>query len=102
MVGKDDDDEQRRGTDVLILDEGTSPLDGENEGVVWDAVRALVSSPRRPTVVMVTHKLEVMRLCDRIVVLGAAGRVVEEGAFGELVERKGEFARLAGGGVWES
>jgi ATP-binding cassette subfamily B (MDR/TAP) protein 1 len=101
--------EQGRGADVLILDEGTSALDGENEGVVLDAVRSLVSSPsrssrRKPTVLMVTHKLEVMRLCDRIVVLGSgrdAGRVVEQGKFEELLERKGEFARLASGGAWE-
>ena len=93
------------GADVLLIDEGTSALDGENEGVVLDAVRALVSSEkvrsRKRTVMMVTHKLEVMRLCDRIVVVGN-GRVVEEGKFEELMERKGEFARLAGGGVWES
>ena len=93
------------GADLLLIDEGTSALDGENEGVVLDAVRALVSSERsrrrKRTVMMVTHKLEVMRLCDRVVVVGN-GRVVEEGRFEELMERKGEFARLAGGGVWES
>lgn len=95
------------GADVLILDEGTSALDGENEGVVLDAVRALVSPPskgKKPTVLMVTHKLEVMRLCDRIVVLGSgreAGRVVEQGRFEDLMEMKGEFSRLASGGVWE-
>ena len=119
MRGGDDDDDDDddalvvgRGADVLMLDEGTSALDGENEGVVLDAVRELVGESgrgrgrrrRRPTVVMVTHKIEVMRLCDRLVVLGSgreAGRVVEEGRFEELMERKGEFARLASGGVWE-
>ena len=107
--GEDDGDVRvERGADVLILDEGTSALDGENESVVLDAVRALTSSGsmkrRRPTVLMVTHKLEVMRLCHRIIVLGSgrdAGRVVEEGPFDELIERKGEFARLASGGAWE-
>jgi ATP-binding cassette subfamily B (MDR/TAP) protein 1 len=76
--------------------------------VVLDVVRALVMSgqnkKRKPTMSMVTHKLEVMRLCDRIVVLGTGrdqGRVVEQGEFEELMSRKGEFARLAGGGVLE-
>jgi ATP-binding cassette subfamily B (MDR/TAP) protein 1 len=102
----DDDDDEHKGADLLILDEFTSALDGETEGAVLDAVRALVSSPshssskRKPTVLMVTHKLEVMRLCDRIVVLDS-GSVVEQGGFEELMGRKGEFARLASGGVWE-
>ena len=55
---------------MLILDEGMSALDGENERKVLDAVRAL---ERKPTVLMVTHELEVMRACDRIVVVGKGG-----------------------------
>jgi ATP-binding cassette, subfamily B (MDR/TAP), member 1 len=93
------DNNNRGGADVLILDEATSALDGENEGMILDAVRAL---ERKPTVLMVTHKLEVMRACDRIVVVGKSVRVVDDGGFEELMERRGEFARLAGGGLWES
>lgn len=78
--------------------EGMSTLDGENERKVLDAVRAL---ERKPTVSMATPKLEVMRACDRIVVVGKGGKVVEDGGFEELMERRGEFARLASGGDWE-
>jgi ABC-type transport system involved in cytochrome bd biosynthesis fused ATPase/permease subunit len=46
---------------MLILNEGTSVLDGDNEGML-DAVRAL---ERKPTVLLVMHKLEVMRACDQ-------------------------------------
>jgi ATP-binding cassette subfamily B (MDR/TAP) protein 1 len=50
---------------------------------------------------MVTPKLEVMRACDRNVVVGKGSRVVEDGGFEELMERRGEFARLASGSDWE-
>jgi ATP-binding cassette subfamily B (MDR/TAP) protein 1 len=55
---------------------------------------------RKPTVLMVTHELEVMRACDRIVVVVKGGRVVEDGGFEELMERRGEFAGSALGGDW--
>lgn len=52
--------------------------------------------------VIVTHKAEVMRMCDQVVVI-KDGEVAEEGAYEELVERKGGvFRDLARGGVWEA
>jgi ATP-binding cassette subfamily B (MDR/TAP) protein 1 len=43
--------------------------------------------------VFITHSVEAMRRCDRILCLGG-GRVVEDGTFEELVSRGGEFAQL--------
>jgi ATP-binding cassette subfamily B (MDR/TAP) protein 1 len=84
---------------ILILDECTSALDGENQGRVLETIRRLTQGGLGRTTVMVTHKVEVMKMCDRVVVVGD-GAVLEEGSFEELVKRKGVFAKLASGGEW--
>jgi ABC-type multidrug transport system fused ATPase/permease subunit len=48
------------------------------------------------TTMMVMHKLEVMMMCDRIVVVD--GGVREQGTYNELMKRKGVFASLASEG----
>ncbi|CAO1616937.1 unnamed protein product [Parajaminaea phylloscopi] len=54
----------------------------------------------RVTTIIVTHKLDEMRRCDRIVVL-EAGRVAQVGPFAELMAvRGGAFHRLATAGEW--
>ena len=58
-----------------------------------------VDREKRPTTLMVTHKVPVMRLCDRIVVL-QDGVVVESGTYDALMARRGVFAGLARGGEW--
>lgn len=81
---------------ILILDECTSALDAENETAVMETIRSVKEGR---TTVMVTHKVEVMRMCDRIVVVGD-GVVQEQGTYEDLMERKGVFATLASGGEW--
>ncbi|KIM36272.1 hypothetical protein M413DRAFT_319602 [Hebeloma cylindrosporum] len=71
---------------ILILDECTSALDGENQTKVLETIRKVKEEGSGRTTVMVTHKVEVMRLCERVVVIGDGG-VLEEGAFEELVKR---------------
>lgn len=51
-----------RHNDFLILDEGTSALDGETEQHVLDA---LVAAPAQ-TILIVTHRVSTLRLCDAI------------------------------------
>ena len=53
------------------------------------------------TTLVVTHKLAMMRMCDRILVLDG-GAVAEQGTYEELMERRGVFAQLARGGEWMS
>ena len=88
---------------ILILDECTSALDGESQGKVLETIRRVTQTQedggKGRTTVMVTHKVEVMRMCERVVVVGD-GCVLEEGSFEELVRRKGVFAKLASGGEW--
>ncbi|KDR66454.1 hypothetical protein GALMADRAFT_1152567 [Galerina marginata CBS 339.88] len=94
----------RPGARVLVLDECTSALDGANQVGVLEAILGARNEDdgekaQRRTTLMVTHKLQVMQMCDRIVVLHEGG-VVEEGTYRELVDRKGVFAQLASGGEW--
>jgi ATP-binding cassette subfamily B (MDR/TAP) protein 1 len=91
---------------LLILDECTSALDAENQRQVLEAIknvrRGANDEGQELKMVVITHKVEVMRMCDRVVVV-KDGEVCEEGAYEDLVERKGGvFRELARGGVWEA
>lgn len=81
---------------ILILDECTSALDPANQAAVLETIR---NAKLGRTTMMITHKLEAMKMCDRIIVMDD-GRVAEEGTFNDLIQRKGIFADLARGGEW--
>ncbi|KAE8250579.1 hypothetical protein A4X13_0g4590 [Tilletia indica] len=98
---------------VLILDEFTSALDRSKQA---DFIDLLVLRKRKAypeasnpfgrwfdaadvSVVVVTHNLEVMQRCDRILVL-SEGRIVQDGPYERLMATNGPFATLARGGEW--
>ncbi|KAK0212712.1 P-loop containing nucleoside triphosphate hydrolase protein [Desarmillaria ectypa] len=83
-----------RPSKILILDECTSSLDPANQAAVLETIR---HAKIGRTTVMVTHKLPVMKTCDRILVIDD-GRIAEQGTFEQLMERKGVFASLVSGG----
>ncbi|KAJ8469667.1 hypothetical protein ONZ45_g16819 [Pleurotus djamor] len=83
---------------ILILDECTSALDAANQAAVMETIH---SAKVGRTTIMVTHKVDVMRMCDRIILV-SDGRVTEQGRYDELMEKKGVFATLASGGEWQS
>ena len=85
-----------RPSHILILDECTSALDGANQAVVMETMMGAAAGR---TTVIVTHKLPVMRMCNRIVVV-QNGAIAEQGTYDELMEKKGVFAQLASGGEW--
>lgn len=85
-----------RPSNILILDECTSALDATNQAAVMETIR---QAKVGRTTLMVTHKLPVMRMCDRILVLDQ-GQVAEEGTYEMLMEENGVFAALASGGEW--
>jgi ATP-binding cassette, subfamily B (MDR/TAP), member 1 len=85
-----------RPANVLILDECTSALDGANQAAVLSTV---LGAKAGRTTIMITHKLPVMRMCDRILVVHE-GRIAEQGTYEELIARRGVFAQLASGGEW--
>ncbi|KAG2130150.1 P-loop containing nucleoside triphosphate hydrolase protein [Suillus bovinus] len=83
---------------ILILDECTSALDPANQTAVLETIQAAKVGR---TTIMVTHKVPVMKMCDRILVV-EDGQVREQGTYESLMEGKGLFARLANGGEWVS
>ncbi|KAF5351575.1 hypothetical protein D9758_007220 [Tetrapyrgos nigripes] len=91
----------RKDCRVMILDECTSALDPENQKKVMETLMDVKEDQERQmTMLMVTHKVPVMRMCDRILVV-AEGRVLEQGTYEQLMERRGVFAQLASGGEWQ-
>lgn len=70
---------------ILILDEATSSLDAESEGLVQEALERLMQDR---TTLVIARRLSTVRDANRLVVL-AEGRMVEEGTHDELVDADG-------------
>ncbi|KAH9934166.1 P-loop containing nucleoside triphosphate hydrolase protein [Fomitopsis serialis] len=81
---------------ILILDECTSALDAENQAAIMET---LMQARAGRTTLVVTHKLQMMQMCDRIVVVND-GVIAESGTYEMLMQRRGVFAQLASGGEW--
>lgn len=79
-----------RNATVLLMDEPTSALDTTTEKEIQ---RELVALMAGRTVLIVTHKLSMALVADRIVVLDG-GSVVEQGTHLELMEAKGLYYTL--------
>jgi ATP-binding cassette subfamily C protein len=75
---------------LLVLDEATSSLDSENEGVIARAIDGLHG---RTSILLITHRLATVRHADVIYVLDG-GRVVEAGTWDDLLGRRGRFHAL--------
>lgn len=86
-----------RPSKILILDEATSALDAENQREVMKTIQ---HAKNGRTTILVTHKLPMMKMADRIVVM-AEGCIAEEGTYDELMKRHGVFYGLATAGEWE-
>ena len=91
---------------VLILDECTSALDMQNQVTIMQTLLGREHGEMRKgggkelTTVVITHKKEIMQLCDRIIVL-KNGTVAQQGTYEQLIsQRGGAFAELASGGEW--
>ena len=75
---------------VIVLDEPTASLDPRAEAEVFRRFTAMMKDR---AALLVSHRLGLARLCDRVLVL-KDGRVVEEGSHEELVALGGEYARM--------
>ncbi|ODV84133.1 hypothetical protein CANARDRAFT_29304 [[Candida] arabinofermentans NRRL YB-2248] len=75
---------------ILILDECTSSLDPENSKCIRDL---LIEMKTDVTIVMVSHRRDMMAISDRIVCL-KDGNIVDDGSYYELMSKKGEFHRF--------
>ena len=79
-----------RNRDFIVLDEPTSNLDPLAEAEVF---KKYIDMTKGRTVIMVTHRISVASLADRIVVF-KDGKIVEDGTHDELLKAGGEYARL--------
>ena len=77
-------------TPIIVLDEATSALDYETESNVVNNLEQLGDEK---TLVIVTHRLSLARICDRIIVLKDGG-IIEEGNHDELIKKAGAYRRL--------
>ncbi len=77
---------------VLVLDEGTSALDGATERALVQAIEGARGSR---TLIAVAHRLTTLKDADRILVI-ADGNIVDQGHYDELLERSETFQALAG------
>jgi ATP-binding cassette subfamily B protein len=83
-----------RDAPLLLLDEPTSGLDAASEALVLDALRGMACGR---TVVIVSHRLRLVTIAHRVVVLDG-GQIIEHGNPALLLAAGGAFARLWGHG----
>ncbi len=79
-----------RNPKILIMDEATSALDAESEAAINDAMPNIC---RDRTVIMIAHRLNTIKNCDKIFVINE-GEVIEEGAHQELLKNNGAYAHF--------
>jgi subfamily B ATP-binding cassette protein MsbA len=75
---------------ILILDEATSNLDSESEGMIQEGLRYLMQGR---TTFVIAHRLSTIRRADQILVV-EAGRIVERGTHSELYVARGRYYDL--------
>ena len=82
-----------RDAPIMILDEATSSLDSESEGLIQQAIDKLMENK---TVIVIAHRLSTIRKMDRIIVLDG-GRIIEEGDHDSLAQAEGGIYKK----LWE-
>ena len=80
----------RKDARVYILDEPTASLDPIAEANIY---RNFANLTEDKTTILVSHRLGVTSVVDRILVFDK-GRIVEDGNFSELIEKNGLFAKM--------
>jgi ATP-binding cassette subfamily B protein len=79
-----------RNRDFIILDEPTSNLDPLAETEVF---KKYIKMAENKTVIMVTHRIGVAAIADRIIVF-KDGQITEDGTHEQLIDTDSEYAKL--------
>ena len=77
---------------VLVVDEGTANLDNETEAAI---VRTLAGLRGEKTIIVVAHRLSLVRNCDCVYLL-KQGRVWNSGSYSDLLLTEPGFREFAG------
>ncbi|QXP79244.1 MULTISPECIES: ABC transporter ATP-binding protein [Winogradskyella] len=75
---------------IIILDEATSNLDTESEGLIQKSLSELTNDR---TTIVIAHRLSTIKKADQILVI-EAGKIAERGTHDELLEAKGRYYDL--------
>ena len=75
---------------LLVLDEATSSLDSESEGLIRDGLKTLRSGR---TTFVIAHRLSTIESADQILVI-EEGEIVERGTHDELLAANGRYRHL--------
>ncbi|MCB0633175.1 MAG: ABC transporter ATP-binding protein [Saprospiraceae bacterium] len=75
---------------IIILDEATSNLDTESEGLIQKSLNELVKDR---TTIVIAHRLSTIKKADQILVI-EAGQIAERGTHEELIAAKGRYYDL--------
>ncbi len=75
---------------IIILDEATSNLDTESEGLIQKSLAELV---RDRTTIVIAHRLSTIKKADQILVI-EAGEIAERGTHEELIAARGRYFDL--------
>jgi len=73
--------------DLLLFDEPTAALDPKNEQEIYAIFRAIAQGRMA---VVVSHRLALAKLCDRIIVL-EHGQIIEQGNHDQLMALQGQY-----------
>jgi len=76
---------------VLVLDEATSSLDNLTEHEIMEDIYSLHG---KKTLIMIAHRLDTIRRCDRIFVLND-GKLVGEGNYNSLLKNNDIFKKIS-------
>ncbi len=79
-----------RDSPLMVFDEPTASIDPVAEA---DIIRELLTKAESRTLLVISHRLGVARLCDRILVLDE-GALVESGTHAELLANEGIYAEM--------
>jgi ABC-type multidrug transport system fused ATPase/permease subunit len=75
---------------IIILDEATSNLDTESEGLIQKSLSELMKDR---TTIVIAHRLSTIRKADQILVI-EAGKIAERGTHDELIALQGRYYDL--------
>lgn len=77
-------------SDVIILDEATSSLDGYTESKI---ISNIVDKNKNKTLIIISHRLDILKECDNIFVLNNS-KIVNSGKYNYLYENDETFKKM--------